>query len=237
MLCKHLWDEPTLFTSSGAPRSSGAKCERSERVRRCNVNGFSAVRCAKTAVPVDLPFGLQTWVGQRKHKFNRILQVVAVCSHGRAHGATWQKRLNRLSEVVMRPYVKLLWPLAVLYFCYHWHSSMLSWSLVTWIVSVTWHGVWYGSGSWLFARCRQCSPYLVYLSQHLPVSLVPPAELLWVSRLLDMSGMSLRAPFCCQNCPFTCGLLDPHVIRSSLGPPESTPWTAFRSVQPLMQSS
>ena len=29
------------------------------------------VSCAKTAEPIDLPFGLWTQVGRRKHKFNR----------------------------------------------------------------------------------------------------------------------------------------------------------------------
>jgi len=34
----------------------------------------------KTAKPIDLPFGLYTWVGQRKHKFNRICQVAPMCT-------------------------------------------------------------------------------------------------------------------------------------------------------------
>jgi len=31
--------------------------------------------CAKMAEPIALLFGLWTWVGPRKHKFNRIHQV------------------------------------------------------------------------------------------------------------------------------------------------------------------
>jgi len=39
------------------------------------------VSCAKTAEPIDLPFGLWTRVGQRKHKCNRIHQVAPMCPH------------------------------------------------------------------------------------------------------------------------------------------------------------
>jgi len=41
--------------------------------------GLSAVRCAKTAEPIDLPFALSTRVGRRMHKFNRIRQVAPIC--------------------------------------------------------------------------------------------------------------------------------------------------------------
>jgi len=58
----------------------------------CKIWGLSAMSCAKTAEPVDLPFGLWTRVDQRKHKFSRIRQVAPMCPHGRA----------------MQPYVKLL---------------------------------------------------------------------------------------------------------------------------------
>ena len=34
---------------------------------------------------INLPFGLWTSVGQRKHNFNHIRQVVPMCPHGRAH--------------------------------------------------------------------------------------------------------------------------------------------------------
>jgi len=37
------------------------------------------------AKPIDLPFGLLTQLGRRKHKFNCIRQVVSMCPHGRAH--------------------------------------------------------------------------------------------------------------------------------------------------------
>jgi len=36
--------------------------------------------------PIDLPFGLWTRVGRRKHEFNRIRQVAPMYQHGRAHG-------------------------------------------------------------------------------------------------------------------------------------------------------
>jgi len=57
--------------------------------------GLSAVtvRCAKTAEPIDLPFGLWPRVVLRKPKFNPIRQVASMCPrgmapigpHGRAH--------------------------------------------------------------------------------------------------------------------------------------------------------
>jgi len=45
----------------------------------------SDVSYAKMAEPIDLPFGLWTRVGRRKHKFSRIHQVAPMCPHGRAH--------------------------------------------------------------------------------------------------------------------------------------------------------
>jgi len=35
--------------------------------------------CAKTAKLIDFPFGLWTWVGPMKHKFNCIRQVAQMC--------------------------------------------------------------------------------------------------------------------------------------------------------------
>jgi len=54
---------------------------------------LSAVSCAKTAEPIDLPFGLWTHVSRRKHKFNCIRQVAPT---------------NRPSAAAMRPCDKLL---------------------------------------------------------------------------------------------------------------------------------
>jgi len=45
----------------------------------------SVVSCAKMAETIDLPFGLWSRVGQKKHKFNRIRQVAPMCPHGSAH--------------------------------------------------------------------------------------------------------------------------------------------------------
>ena len=44
-------------------------------------------------------------------------------------------------------------------------------------------------------------------------------------------------PFPPQNCPIPWVDLDPHLIRGSLGPTESSTQTASRSVQPFVQSS
>jgi len=52
---------------------------------------LSAVSCAKTAQPINLPFGI-----------------------GGHIGATWQIQLNHLSAVAMRPYVILVWALVTM---------------------------------------------------------------------------------------------------------------------------
>jgi len=57
----------------------------------------SAVRCATTAEPIDLPFGSRTRVCPGKHKFNRIRQVVPICPHGRAH---WRYLANTIEPSV-----------------------------------------------------------------------------------------------------------------------------------------
>jgi len=46
---------------------------------------------------IDLPFGLWTLVDWRKHKFNRIRQVVPMCPHGRAH---WCHLVNTIEPSV-----------------------------------------------------------------------------------------------------------------------------------------
>jgi len=56
-----------------------------DRGARCKVLGLSAVSCAKTAEPIDLPFGLWTPLGRRMHKFNRIRLVAPMCPYGRTH--------------------------------------------------------------------------------------------------------------------------------------------------------
>jgi len=51
----------------------------------------------KTAEPIDLPFGLWTRVGRRKHKFNHIRQVAPMCPDGRAH---WRQLANTIEPSV-----------------------------------------------------------------------------------------------------------------------------------------
>jgi len=43
----------------------------------------TVVSPAKTTEPIDLPLGLWTRVGRKKHKFHPIRQVVRMCPHGR----------------------------------------------------------------------------------------------------------------------------------------------------------
>jgi len=45
------------------------------------------------AEPIDLPFGLWTLVGRRKHEFNRIRQMAPLCPHGRTH---WRHLANTI---------------------------------------------------------------------------------------------------------------------------------------------
>jgi len=61
------------------------------------------------AEPIDLPFGLWTRVGRRKHKFNHIRQVAPMCPDGRAH---WRQLANTIepstpSAAAMRSCVKI----------------------------------------------------------------------------------------------------------------------------------
>jgi len=51
------------------------------------------VSCAKTADAIDLPFSLWTWLGQRKHKFNRVCQVAPMYPHVMAH---WRHLANTI---------------------------------------------------------------------------------------------------------------------------------------------
>jgi len=66
----------------------------------------SAVSCAKTAEPIDLPFGLWTQVGRRQHKFNRIRQVAPTCLL-RGH-ARWRHLANTTEPSVFRGDATLL---------------------------------------------------------------------------------------------------------------------------------
>jgi len=71
-----------------------------EGASHCKVyKGPSAVSCAKTAEPIEMPFVMCTRVASGKH----VLDGVHI-------GAIWRIRLNRPSAAAMRPrlFVKLL---------------------------------------------------------------------------------------------------------------------------------
>ena len=51
----------------------------------------------KTAEPINLPFGLWTPVGWRKHKFSHVHQVVPMYPHGRAH---WCHLVNTIAPFI-----------------------------------------------------------------------------------------------------------------------------------------
>jgi len=86
-----------------------------EGIAHCKVQGLPAVRCAEMAEPIDLPFGLWTRVGRRKHEFNHIRQVAPMCPHGRAH---WRHLANITKPSVcggdaVLCQIKWLWPLVL----------------------------------------------------------------------------------------------------------------------------
>jgi len=55
------------------------------------------VICAEMAEPIDLPFGLWTSVGRRKHDFNRVRQGAPTCPHGRPN---WRHLANTIEPSV-----------------------------------------------------------------------------------------------------------------------------------------
>jgi len=59
----------------------------------CKIYRPSAVSSVKTVKPIEMPFGVWTWVGLR--------------NHGVHIGATWRIRLNRPCAAAMRLFVKV----------------------------------------------------------------------------------------------------------------------------------
>jgi len=56
-----------------------------ERMAQCKYRDFLPWAVQERPNPIDLPFGLWTWVVQRKHKFSRVHQVAPMCLHGKAY--------------------------------------------------------------------------------------------------------------------------------------------------------
>jgi len=77
------------------PPCEGA-VSRGKKAAHGKVYGLSAVSCVKTVEPIEVPFGIWTRVGPRKH----VLEVNV--------GASWRIRLNRPCAAAMRPFIKLL---------------------------------------------------------------------------------------------------------------------------------
>ena len=61
------WVGPRNHLLDGVDISHGKGKFCGERAPRCKVQGRSAASCAKTAEPIEMPFGLWTWVDQMKH--------------------------------------------------------------------------------------------------------------------------------------------------------------------------
>jgi len=81
-------------------------------------------------------------------------------------------------------------------------------------------------------------PHLVHPNRHLHCTCVAPC-LVPLSILTTRYALASPKPasFGPQNCPFTCGDLDCHLIRVSLDSPESITQMASRSVEPFLQGS
>ena len=69
---------------------------------------------AKTAEPIEMPFGLWNRVGPRKHVLGGVYT-----------GATWRIPLNRPYAAAMRPIVKLVCPLVNLRHCSEYAAGEL----------------------------------------------------------------------------------------------------------------
>ena len=54
------------------PPPTGRDNFEGEGASHCKVQGHSAVPCAKTAEPIEMPFGLRTWVSQGNHVLARV---------------------------------------------------------------------------------------------------------------------------------------------------------------------
>ena len=95
-LCKNgLTDREAIpVMDSGGPKEACIKWDLDAPCKGAIIKGkdmlgharrHSAVSCPKMAELIDLQFALWTWMGQRKHKFNRIRQVAPMCPHRWAH--------------------------------------------------------------------------------------------------------------------------------------------------------
>ena len=84
-------------------------------IRRLSALAETQFWMTAVLVWLDLPFGLWTRVGRRKHKFNHIRRVALMCPHGMHIGATWRIRFNRLSAaaIMLSYYFDLLFAFVV----------------------------------------------------------------------------------------------------------------------------
>jgi len=112
-LCKYGWTDRGAVWVAGShgPKASGYMAgldppwERAilvDRRAHCKVQALSAVRCAKTAERINLPFRMWTRVGRRIHKFSRICQVAPMCPHGRTRCRHLLITLNHPFTAAMR---------------------------------------------------------------------------------------------------------------------------------------
>ena len=139
---------------------------------------------AKTAEPIEMPFGLWAGMGPRNHVLvgsPEMLRDVAMATMGSA----WRIRLNRPCAAAMRPYVKLFWPL-VLIMSVLWRHEMsilgdlfIKLKCVDVIFCFRTHTLWFvrsclrfGTSGWLYERVISAivalyclwSPYVIAVS-------------------------------------------------------------------------
>jgi len=96
---------PGNHVLNGGPDSKGANS--GTRRAHCKYRNFLPLCMNGMAELINLPFGLWTWVGRRKHKFNLICQVAPMCPHGKEHWRHLANTIELSSAAAMRSYVKL----------------------------------------------------------------------------------------------------------------------------------
>ena len=102
-----------LYIDSGGPKEACIRrgpdppCEKAVTEERTyhvrHARRHCTMSCAKMAEPIDLPFGLWTGVGGKKHKFNGIRQVASMCHHVMTHWcgmAHWRQLANTIEPSV-----------------------------------------------------------------------------------------------------------------------------------------
>jgi len=125
--CKNRWtDQDAVWVvDSGGPKEPriwwgpDPPCKRAilrgKEAAHCKVEGPSQVSCAKTAEPIEMPFGMWTRVGPRKHALEWRCTLAQPSESDWTVHVRWQCSL----------FVKLLWPFVTTMILMHINSSII----------------------------------------------------------------------------------------------------------------